>query len=271
MGAGAARALHVGAAYGPDHPEVARTLGNLGLVARDQGDLAEARRAWSGARDLPQIPGGGASRHGQPRNNLRLLDQPTPKPVPEPTPTPDWRPDDQVLARRSRGPSSPSPGTTTSTGSGSSSSPPGSWPTGWRSRSTAGTPRREARSRRSWSGRCARTTSGSPSAPRSSRRSRTDGRRGGVRGRHHDGGGVHGHGPGEVHPRAAARLVEGRGPVVAARVLLHRPEAEPYSEADYEDLLRTLHGARETAPTPGPRPDFGPRPSGPATGTPSNP
>jgi nucleoside phosphorylase len=39
------RALRIKeAAYGPDHPQVAITLGNLGLVARDQGDLAEARR-----------------------------------------------------------------------------------------------------------------------------------------------------------------------------------------------------------------------------------
>ncbi len=31
------------AAYGPDHPEVARTLGNLGTVQRELGDLADAR------------------------------------------------------------------------------------------------------------------------------------------------------------------------------------------------------------------------------------
>src|SRR6266545_5798164 len=31
---------------------------------------------------------------------------------------------------------------------------------------------------------------------------------------------------------------------------------DPYSEAEYEDLLRTLHGAREEAPPIGPRPNF---------------
>ena len=35
--------------------------------------------------------------------------------------------------------------------------------------------------------------------------------------------------------------------------------ADPYSEANYEDLLRTLHGAGRRHPQPGPRPDFGPR------------
>jgi hypothetical protein len=30
--------------------------------------------------------------------------------------------------------------------------------------------------------------------------------------------------------------------------------ADPYSESSYEDLLRTLHGAREQPPPPGPRP-----------------
>jgi TIR domain/Effector-associated domain 8 len=33
---------------------------------------------------------------------------------------------------------------------------------------------------------------------------------------------------------------------------------DPYSEPKYEDLLRSLHGAREAAPPLGPRPDFGP-------------
>ena len=32
---------------------------------------------------------------------------------------------------------------------------------------------------------------------------------------------------------------------------------DPYSEASYEDLLRTLHGAREEAPPIGARPNFG--------------
>jgi hypothetical protein len=32
---------------------------------------------------------------------------------------------------------------------------------------------------------------------------------------------------------------------------------EPYSEAQYDDLLRTLHGAREAAPPIGARPNFG--------------
>src|SRR4051795_8500993 len=32
---------------------------------------------------------------------------------------------------------------------------------------------------------------------------------------------------------------------------------EPYSESEYEELLRTLHGAREEAPPIGPRPNFG--------------
>jgi hypothetical protein len=31
---------------------------------------------------------------------------------------------------------------------------------------------------------------------------------------------------------------------------------DPYSESEYEDLLRTLHGAREEAPPVGPRPNF---------------
>jgi tetratricopeptide (TPR) repeat protein len=31
---------------------------------------------------------------------------------------------------------------------------------------------------------------------------------------------------------------------------------DPYSESEYEELLRTLHGAREEAPQIGPRPDF---------------
>jgi hypothetical protein len=34
---------------------------------------------------------------------------------------------------------------------------------------------------------------------------------------------------------------------------------EPYLESEYEELLRTLHGAREEAPPLGPRPDFGTR------------
>jgi tetratricopeptide (TPR) repeat protein len=41
-GAGAAESLE--AALRPDHPEVARTWATLGIVARAQGDLAEARR-----------------------------------------------------------------------------------------------------------------------------------------------------------------------------------------------------------------------------------
>ena len=32
---------------------------------------------------------------------------------------------------------------------------------------------------------------------------------------------------------------------------------DPYSESEYEELLRTLHGAREEAPPIGPRPNFG--------------
>src|SRR5262249_36521380 len=42
------------AAYGPDHPEVARTLTNLGLVAREQGELAEARRLQERALRLKE-------------------------------------------------------------------------------------------------------------------------------------------------------------------------------------------------------------------------
>ena len=45
----------------------------------------------------------------------------------------------------------------------------------------------------------------------------------------------------------------------------------PYSELQYETLLRTLHGALEPAPPVGSRPDFRPRPSGPAGGTPAHP
>ena len=57
------RALRINeASYGPDHPEVARTLGNLGNVAQDQGDLAERGGARSGRcgsrrrRTAPTIP-----------------------------------------------------------------------------------------------------------------------------------------------------------------------------------------------------------------------
>ena len=32
---------------------------------------------------------------------------------------------------------------------------------------------------------------------------------------------------------------------------------DPYSESEYEELLQTLHGAREEAPPIGPRPNFG--------------
>jgi len=39
-------------------------------------------------------------------------------------------------------------------------------------------------------------------------------------------------------------------------------KGDPYSEAQYEDLLRTLHGARGQAPPIGPRPDFNIPPPG---------
>src|SRR5262245_27013607 len=39
------RALRIEeAAYGPDHPQVAMTLGNLGSVVQNQGDLAKVRQ-----------------------------------------------------------------------------------------------------------------------------------------------------------------------------------------------------------------------------------
>lgn len=43
---------------------------------------------------------------------------------------------------------------------------------------------------------------------------------------------------------------------------------DPYSESEYEELVRTLHGAREKAPRIGRRPDFGDREGAPARPTP---
>ena len=36
-------------AYGPDHPDVARDVNNLGLVLRQEGDLAQAKAAFQRA------------------------------------------------------------------------------------------------------------------------------------------------------------------------------------------------------------------------------
>ena len=44
--------------------------------------------------------------------------------------------------------------------------------------------------------------------------------------------------------------------------------SDPYSESEYEELLRTLHGAREEAPEIGPRPDFGDKKQSQATSGP---
>ena len=77
------------AAHGPDHPEVAITLTNLCIVARAQGDLAEARRFLERAlASFRKFLGEEHPHTVTARNNLRLLDQLTPEPVPEPTPIP---------------------------------------------------------------------------------------------------------------------------------------------------------------------------------------
>jgi tetratricopeptide (TPR) repeat protein len=59
---------------GPNHPEVARTLGNLGLVAQDQGHLAEAQRLQERALGIYEAScGSGHPEVARTLNNLGVV------------------------------------------------------------------------------------------------------------------------------------------------------------------------------------------------------
>jgi Tetratricopeptide repeat len=60
------------AVYGPDHPQVAVTLGNLGKLERLLGNLAAAREAWTRAHAVFTAKLG--STHPYTQHAARLLD-----------------------------------------------------------------------------------------------------------------------------------------------------------------------------------------------------
>ena len=60
------RALRIDeAAFGPDHPNVARDVNNLGLVLKDLGELAQARGCYERRIEhLPKVSWRGSPKHG---------------------------------------------------------------------------------------------------------------------------------------------------------------------------------------------------------------